>query len=76
VYGSKVLPENLGNIEFEPFHQYPVRFPSDIIDAAYRVKVIRDGFASFYFHPFLDINLFKATVLGLKQAGYMFVSPS
>jgi uncharacterized protein YdaL len=76
VYGTKVLPENLGNIEPEPFHQYPVRFPSDIIDDAYRVKVIRDGFASFYFHPSFDINLLKATVLGLKQAGYTFVSPS
>jgi uncharacterized protein YdaL len=76
VYGTKVLPENLGNIETEPFHQYPVRFPSDIIEDSYKVKVVRDGFASFYFHPFFDINLLKATVSGLKQAGYTFVSPS
>jgi uncharacterized protein YdaL len=76
VYGTKVLPENLGNVETEPFHQYPVRLPAEIIEDAYKVKVIRDGFASFYFHPFLDIALLKETVAGIKQAGYTFVSPS
>lgn len=76
VYGTKVLPENLGNVETEPFHQYPVRLPADIIEDANKVKVVRDGFASFYFHPFLNINLLKQTIAGLKAAGFTFVSPS
>ena len=76
VYGTKVLPENLGCIETEPFHQFPVRFPADIIDDAHRARVVRDGFASFYFHPFFDISLLRETVEGLQQAGYVFVSPA
>ena len=36
--------------------------------------VVRDGFASFYFHPFYDIAMLKQIVTGIKQAGYTFVS--
>ena len=76
VYGSKVLPENLGSIEPEPFFQFPMRFPEDILGAAQRVRVVRDGFASFYFHPFLDIGYLQQTVEGLQGAGGTFVSPA
>lgn len=76
VYGQKVLPENLGNVELEPFHQYPLRFPADIIDDARRSKVIRDGFASFYFHPFIDISYLRQTIDGIRAQGYTFVSPN
>jgi len=76
VYGTKVLPENLGSIEPEPFFQFPTRFPADILADARRVRVVRDGFASFYFHPFLDIHYLKDTVDGLLAAGWTFVSPA
>jgi len=76
VYGSKVLPENLGSIEPEPFFQFPMRFPEDILGDAQRVRVVRDGFASFYFHPFLDIGYLQQTVEGLQGAGWTFVSPA
>jgi uncharacterized protein YdaL len=75
VYGSRVLPENLGNVEPEPFYQYPVRFPADIIRDAQRNLVVRDGFASMYFHPFWNIQYLKDTVEGIQQLGYTFVSP-
>ena len=76
VYGQKVLPENLGNVEPEPFYQYPTRFPDEIVRDAYRNLVVRDGFASFYFHPFWDIQYLKDVVEGIQGAGYTFVSPS
>ena len=76
VYGSKVLPENLGSIEPEVFFQFPQRFPEDILSDAQRVRVVRDGFASFYFHPFLDIGYLRETVEGLQAAGWTFVSPA
>ncbi len=76
VYGSKVLPENLGSIEPEVFFQFPQRFPEDILGDAQRVRVVRDGFASFYFHPFLDIGYLQETVEGLQAAGWTFVSPA
>ncbi len=75
VYGARVVPENLGNIEPEVFHQFPVRFPSDILRDAERNLVVRDGFASFYFHPFWDIAYLKQTVEGIQALGYTFVAP-
>jgi uncharacterized protein YdaL len=75
VYGSKVLPENLGNVEPEPWFIYPARLPADIVKAAERNLVVRDGFASFYFHPFLNLQLLKDTVAGIKGLGYTFVRP-
>jgi uncharacterized protein YdaL len=76
VYGTKVLPENLGSIEPEQFFIFPTRFPADILADARRVRVVRDGFASFYFHPFLDIKYLKETVEGLQAAGWGFVNPA
>jgi uncharacterized protein YdaL len=76
VYGTKVLPENLGNIEPTMFYQYPTRFPGDIINAAQKNLVVRDGFASFYFHPFFDLSLLRDTVNGIRALGYTFVSPA
>jgi uncharacterized protein YdaL len=76
VYGTKVLPENLGNVEIEPFFQFPTRFPDEIIADAKRNLVVRDGVASFYFHPFLDVSLLRQTVQGIQAAGYTFVDPN
>lgn len=76
VYGSLVLPENLGAIEPDPWFIFPARLPAEIVDDARRARVVRDGFASFFFHPFLDLSYLKATVEGIQTAGYTFVSPS
>jgi uncharacterized protein YdaL len=76
VYGAKVLPENLGDVSPDPWFIYPARLPANIVDAAQKNLVIRDGFASFFFHPYLDISYLQQSVAGLKAAGYTFVSPS
>jgi uncharacterized protein YdaL len=75
VYGTKVLPENLGNVEPEPWFIYPARLPADIVNAARKNLAVRDGFASFYFHPFLDLRYLRDTVAGIKGLGYSFVRP-
>lgn len=76
VYGTKVLPENLGNIEPEPFYIFPMRFPADIINAAEKNLVVRDGVVGFYFHTFFDLQYLRDTVQGLRGIGYTFVSPN
>jgi uncharacterized protein YdaL len=77
VYGIKVLPENLGSIELEPFFQFPLRFPADLINAASKNLVVRDGFAAFYFHPdFVDVSYLQQTVEGILSLGYTFVDPA
>ncbi|WP_224372867.1 DUF2334 domain-containing protein [Hyalangium versicolor] len=76
LYDTTVLPENLGNIEPDQFYSYPRRLPEDIIRAARKNRVVRDGFASFYFHPFFDIQLLQQTVEGIQAEGFTFVSPN
>ena len=76
VYGSKVLPENLGSIAPSTWHTYKERLPDDLVRAARANLVVRDGFASFYFHPFLGLAYLERTVEGIKALGYTFVSPA
>jgi uncharacterized protein YdaL len=73
-YGTRVLPENLGNIEPTAFHSYPPRLPADIIAAGQKNLVVRDNVAGFYFHCFFDIQYLKDTIAGLRRLGYQFVS--
>jgi uncharacterized protein YdaL len=75
-YGTKVLPENLGNYEPEAFNNHPPRFPADMVASAKRNLVIRDGFASFFYHPYYGTDALKQTVQGIKALGYTFVSPT
>jgi uncharacterized protein YdaL len=75
-YGTKVLPENLGSIAPSTWHSYKSRLPKDVVRAARANLVVRDGFAAFYFHPFLDLGYLKRAVEGIEALGYRFVSPA
>ena len=44
-----------------------------MIASATRNLVVRDGWASGYFHPFLPIDYLEELVTGIKDAGYTFV---
>ena len=35
---------------------------------------MRDGFASFYFHPWFDPSILRDLVTGIRGVGYEFVS--
>ena len=87
-YGQRIVPEDLGNIEYDistidPTSNYNYT-AQDIITNAKYAKVVRDGFASFFFHPFwLEPELgvpgfqdFQTTIDGITQLGYTWVSPS
>jgi uncharacterized protein YdaL len=76
IYGSVVIPENIGNIEPEPYNQHPIRLPADLISYAAANLVVRDGFASFFYHPYLGTGYLAETVAGIKALGYTFVSPA
>jgi uncharacterized protein YdaL len=75
VYGSTVLPENIGSYEPEAFHQFPVHTVDDILHGADANKVVRDGFASFYYHPFWGPEPLAKTLDGLTARGWTFVAP-
>lgn len=74
-YGSVVVPENLGNIAPEAYNNNPPRLPEDLIDAARSMQVVRDGVASFFYHPFLGVDRLRQTVEGISALGYRFVTP-
>ena len=82
VYGGKVVPENLGNEEPEPFNNHPARFPADLVNSAKTNLVVRDGVASFFWHSYLvsdpaaGIAHLQEIVQGIKALGYTFVSPA
>lgn len=74
VYGFNVKPENIGNYEPDAYNNHPPRLPRDLIKSAQNNLVIRDGVASFFFHPYYPLNQLTAIVNGIKAAGYTFVS--
>jgi hypothetical protein len=75
-FDAPALPENLGSITPSTWHTYKARQPRDLVRAARANLVVRDGFAAFYFHPFLDLAYLKRTVEGIEAAGYRFVDPA
>jgi uncharacterized protein YdaL len=76
VYNTKVLADTLGGIEPLPYFSYPARLPADLIADAQRNLVVRDGWASFFYHTYDSISYLQQTVTGLKNLGYTFVSPT
>ncbi|PAZ15458.1 hypothetical protein CLM62_13675 [Streptomyces sp. SA15] len=76
VYGTKVIPENIGNYEPEEYNNHPPRLPADLIASAKANLAVRDGFASFFYHPYFPVEPLKQTVEGIKALGYTFVNPA
>jgi uncharacterized protein YdaL len=67
-YGRFIIPENLGYIPAEKPD------PKALIKNCERLKVVRDGVASFFFHPFLDIKYLEECIDGIEGLGYQFIS--
>jgi uncharacterized protein YdaL len=77
VYGFRVLPENIGN--YQPWAEntgVPIRLVEDLVANARANLVVRDGFASFFFHPFFPTSVLREIVRGVQGEGYTFVSPA
>ncbi|GAA1696900.1 hypothetical protein GCM10009765_52780 [Fodinicola feengrottensis] len=76
IYGSTVIPEDLGNIEPVPLNNHPARLPADILASAAGMSVVTDGVQSFFYHPYLGTSYLQQIVPGIKGMGYQFVSPA
>lgn len=72
VYGFTVLPETLAF--YDPWSPVP-RLPAEMIETARANRVVRDGFASFFFHPWFEPSVLEEIVTGIQGAGYTFVAP-
>jgi uncharacterized protein YdaL len=73
VYGSAVVPENLGNVAPVEYNNHPARSSADIVSAARSMLVVRDGIASTFYHPFLGVEKLDQVVTGIQELGYTFV---
>ena len=72
-YGLKRMPETIGYID--PFGWYELQAPTtseDLLKRAKALKVVRDGWAGFYFHWYLDPQELRKTVIGLQELGFTF----
>ncbi|MEV4438169.1 polysaccharide deacetylase family protein [Streptomyces sp. NPDC049577] len=76
VYGTTVLPENIGNYEPQPYNNHPARLPADLIASAKANLAVRDGVASFFYHPYYPVAPLQQTIEGIKALGYTFVGPT
>jgi hypothetical protein len=74
VYGQKIMPENLGNVDTNSWNGYPARLPEDVIRAARKNRVLRDAWAGAYFHPWLGLEYLTNLVHGIKGLGYTYVA--
>lgn len=88
IYGQNVIPENLGNIQ--PYLSNQVvntRIVDKVLEDAKRNLVLRDVWASVFYHPFLldpllnteNVDPLKPKdldrlVKGLKNLGYKFIN--
>ena len=84
-YGQRIIPENLGNVEYDisdiDSSSSVVYTAQDILTNAKYALVVRDGYASFFFHPFwLNTTLvstgfkdFQTIITGITELGYTWV---
>ena len=66
LYGQYVIPENLSYVPQD------IPTPDAILKAAAAAWVVRDGYASFFYHPFLKPELLDALIEGIEKLGFRF----
>jgi uncharacterized protein YdaL len=77
VYGTKVYPENAGNYEPEVSNNNPPVLVPELVDRARANLAVRDGFASFFYHPYYGLEPLRQLVEGVDALGaYSWVSPT
>ena len=52
------------------------RSVSDLVTTAEKNLVVRDAWASFYYHPYLGLSYLEELIPQLTALGYQFVAPS
>lgn len=71
-YGTVRLPETLSYVSPSETNMGV----QQIINRAKGMKVVRDGWAGLFFHPFLNPTMLKNAVVGVKNQGYTFINPN
>lgn len=72
LFGQTIYPENLGYVPLNPDKAASRASVDELLKNAKAQLYIRDGFATAFFHAFLDLDLLKQLVDGLEGLGYSF----
>jgi uncharacterized protein YdaL len=67
-FGRFIIPEALGYISQEKPE------PDLLVENADHLLVVRDGVASFFYHPFMGLAYLEKIVDGIEGLGYRFIS--
>ncbi|MEI7812277.1 MAG: DUF2334 domain-containing protein [Ignavibacteria bacterium] len=73
LFGQKIYPENLGYVPLNKDYEASRVYVQNIIKGAKVNLNVRDGFAACFFHSFLDLNLLKELVDGVRALGYNYI---
>jgi uncharacterized protein YdaL len=72
LFGQTIYPENLGYVPLSTDKEVSRASVNELLKNAKAQLYIRDGFATAFFHAFLDLDLLKQLVDGLEEQGYNF----
>jgi uncharacterized protein YdaL len=73
LFGQKIYPENLGYIPLDPDKEKSEGYVRTLLAHAKTNLAVRDGFASCFFHSFIDRDLLKEIVDGVQALGYTYL---
>ncbi len=76
LFGQRIYPENLGYVPLDSNKDVSRGYVETIIKNAKINLAVRDGFATAFFHSFLDIDLLEELVNGIQKAGYTYIDLS
>lgn len=77
LYGTTIIPEDMGDYEPAEQHNNPLRTVADVLTEGRIDLSVTQGVASFFVHPDNDpLSVLEQLVGGIKAEGYTFVSPA
>lgn len=74
VYGQRVIPETLDHVELAADNRTPVIGAKDLGERAAAAKVVRDSFASAFYHSFYPPAELAKVIDAVRAQGYTYVS--
>lgn len=75
-FGQRIYPENLGYVPLNPDKSASKQYIQNLLQKAKNSLYVRDGYASLFFHPFLDLELLDELVDGIQKLGFTYADLS
>ncbi len=72
LYGQKIYPENLGFVPMDESAEKETEYVKKLIEYARANLIVRDGYASAFFHPFVKLEFLEQLVTGIQELGYTY----